>query len=398
MKYLVYLYYPILLIILLWGAKFCKRKTWNEDYMSLSQTKALQGFFAICIMLHHIAQNTCAYWLPSFAIEHGLECFVSSGYIFVGVFLFCSGYGLYRSYTLKQNYLKGFFGHRILPVLISYYSTSLIFVIVRYFMGEPMDVMQVIFYMTGLQLGNPNGWYVLVMPLMYIGFYLAFKFCKSEKKAVWMICLWVFVYTLIGTMVNHNKWWLCGQWWYNSVHFFAIGIVFARYEKAIIERIKKHYIRNVIMALVGAFLLNILSEGVIQPIVSYYGEDYGMNFIVLRRWICLLSQILASCAFVFFVFMLGLKIKIGNKVLVFMGSITLEFYLIHGVFVELFGFSFNDMMPSLYYIRNIFLLVLVVALPSIPLAMGIQKFDRWLARLLTGKNKKEKKASAQVSE
>ncbi|MBQ8633290.1 MAG: acyltransferase family protein, partial [Lachnospiraceae bacterium] len=98
----------------------------------------------------------------------------------------------------------------------------------------------------------------------------------------------------------------------------------------------------------------------------------------------LLSQMLASCAFVFFVFMLGMKMKIGNKVLNFMGTITLEFYLIHGLFVELFGFNFVDARPAIHYIKNVALYVLVVLVLGLISAILLQK----LHNLILGKYKK----------
>lgn len=94
MNWLVYVCYPLLGILLLSGACIYKRGEWNEEFMSLSQTKALQGFCAVCVMLHHIGQKTCASWLPGRVITHGLDVFVPVGYFFVGIFLFCSGYGL----------------------------------------------------------------------------------------------------------------------------------------------------------------------------------------------------------------------------------------------------------------------------------------------------------------
>lgn len=73
---------------------------------------------------------------------------------------------------------------------------------------------------------------------------------------------------------------------------------------------------------------------------SYYGENFHAPHKVLRRWACLTSEVLASSSFVFFVFLVGMKIRFGNRFLQFMGGITLEFYLIHGLFVELFGYNF----------------------------------------------------------
>lgn len=394
MDLLVYGYYFVLVAILLWGAKFYGPKTWNDGFMSLSQTKALQGFCAICVMLHHIGQKTCAPWHDPRVVVHGLDVFVPIGYFFVGVFLFCSGYGLYKSYQKKPDYLDGFFSRRILPIIVAFYSTAWIFLIVRALMGEKISLPQLIIYITGLQLANPNAWFVIALPMLYFGFYLSFKYCKNDKKALFATCMVVFGYTLIGTIVDHNNWWMRGEWWYNSVHFFSLGLLFACYEKTVIEKVKKHYALYVILAFVSIFVFYILSE-MAQGIFSYYGENYHLNFKVLRRWVCLVSQMAASCSFVFFIFILGLKIKIGNKLLAFMGTITLEFYLIHGVFVELFGYSFIDIAPSLYYIRNVALMILVVAIPSIPAALFVKKLDKWAVDLLTGnKEAKAKKIEA----
>lgn len=379
MDKLVYIWYVVLFAVLFWGVKFYKKGTWNDEFMSLSQTKALQGFFAICIMFHHAAQKTCAPWLNPRFIIHGLDVFVPIGYFFVGIFLFCSGYGLYKSYKVKKDYLNGFFARRILPVILSFYSTGLIFLAVRALMKEKMDVAQVIYYITGLQLSNPNAWFVIALPIFYFGFFLSFKYIKNEKVALFVTCMVVFVYTLIGTIVDHNDWWMRGEWWYNSVHFFSIGLLFARHEKTIISKIKKRYLLYVILAFVSIFVFYIASE-IAQGVFSYYGENFHADHKVLRRWACLFSQILASCAFVFFVFMMGLKVKIGNKVLNFMGTITLEFYLIHGIYVELFGYSFIDLAPSLYYIKNVALFVLVIVVLSLPSAVLLQKFHQLVLR------------------
>lgn len=381
MDKIVYIYYLLLAVILFWGAKFYKKGIWNDGFMSLSQTKALQGFFAICIMFHHAGQKTCAPWLNPKYIIHGLDLFVPIGYFFVGIFLFCSGYGLYKSYKEKPNYLNGFFKRRILPLILAFYSTGLIFLLVRLLMKEKMDLPQVIYYITGLQLSNPNSWFVIALPIFYLGFYLAFKFIKNEKAAVFVTCMVVFVYTLIGTFIDHNDWWMRGEWWYNSVHFFSIGLLFARHEDFIVSKVKKHYILYVLLAFVTIFVFYKFSVYT-QNTFSYYGENAHLEFTlkVLCRWICLISQVAASCAFVFFVFMLGMKIQIGNKVLKFMGTITLEFYLIHGLFVELFGYSFIDLAPSLYYIKNVALFVMVVVVLSIPSALLLQKFHNLVLR------------------
>lgn len=390
MDKLVYLYYPILIGLLFWGAQFYGRGSWNEGFLSLKQTKALQGFCAICIMLHHIGQKTCAFWLSPRYIIHGLDLFVPFGYYFVGIFLFCSGYGLYESYRSKPNYLQGFFGRRMLPVMVAFYSTGLIFLGARLLMGEKLSIPQLLLYLSGLQLCNPNTWFVIALPILYLGFYLSFRFCKTEKAAVAATCLYVLAYTILGTLIDHNDWWMRGEWWYNSVHFFSLGILFACHKEKIIENVKKHYVLYLVLAFVLMFVFYGLSEYT-QSVFSYYGETFHADFKVLRRWVCLLAQMAASCSFVFLVFMGTMKIEIGNRFLAFMGAIALEFYLNHCLFIELLGYSFLDTVPSLYYIKNMALMVAAVFLPSIPLAVLVQRFDRWVVHLLTKQKRIKKK-------
>lgn len=379
MDKLVYLYYIALLLILFWGAKVCKKHTWNEEFMSISQTKYLQGFFAICVMLHHAGQKTCAPWHNSKYIVHGLDFFLNIGYLFVSVFLFCSGYGLYKSYKQKENYLQGFVKRRILPLVLAFYSTGLIFFLVRLLMGEKMSGPQMFYYLSGAQLCNPNSWFVIALPIFYLGFYLAFKFIKKDGWALLATVLVVFVYTLIGTLVDHNNWWMRGEWWYNSVHLFSIGLLYARFEQPVTEHVKKHYRLYLILSVIGLAVFYFLSLAA-QGMFSYYGENWNAPDKVQRRWVCLLSQQAVSCAFVFMVFLLNMKIKLGNKVLGFMGALTLEFYLIHGLFVELFGFDFLEIRPSLYYIRNVALYLLVVIVLSVPSAVLLQKVHHMILR------------------
>lgn len=381
MDKLVYIYYPILLLVLLWGAKLCDFKKWNDEFMSPSQTKALQGFTALCIMFHHIGQKTCASWLHPKLIIPGLEIFVPIGYYFVGIFMFCSGYGVYKSYKTKPNYLKGFVGRRIFPLILAYYSTGIIFLIARVLLKEKMDVPQFLYYLFGLQLSNPNTWYVIAMPFLYLCFYLAFKFCKKERTAILLVCVMVFLYTLLGTFIDHNNWWMRGEWWYNSVHFFTIGLLFARHEGKLLPVIKKYYYVFLIVCLVLVLPLYGLSEYA-QGTFSYYGENFHAPDKVFRRWVCLASQIACSCAFVFSVFLLGLKVKIGNRFIRFMGTITLEFYLIHGLFLELFSYSFANVAPSIYYVKNVALLVLIVFIPSIPAALLLQKLHKKISAMV----------------
>lgn len=388
MDKLVYLTYPIILLALLWGGKFYRKGQWNEEFMTLKQTKYIQGFIALCIMLHHVGQETCASW-QDYELRPGLEAFTQIGYLLVSVFLFCSGYGLYKSYKSKDDYLKGFIVKRIVPLIIAFYTSGWLYLIARVLMHEKMDGKKIFFYIIGWLQPSPFSWYVSVMPIFYLVFYLSFRFIKSEKAKIAVIVASVFAYTFLGTYIDHNDYWMRGEWWYNSVHLFWIGIIFARHEDKIIENMKRFYLPLLYLSLLGSYVVFQLSE-IITNTVSYYGQynpELTKTGVILNRWICLGSQMIAAILFVFTILLISLKLRIGNKYLGFMGGITLEFYLMHGLGLELFAREFCNILEPVYMIQNVALLEVVVFALGILSALVIKKLDNVILRLFTTKKK-----------
>ena len=80
----------------------------------------------------------------------------------------------------------------------------------------------------------------------------------------------------------------------------------------------------------------------------------------------------------------NLKVKIGNPVNKFLGTITLELYLVHGLFVEIFGpYIILERAMSKTPIRNIFVYVIVVFAVSVPLAWLVSLGNKRIKNLLT---------------
>ncbi len=88
MEWAIYLPYAALLLLLSLGIRCHGRGKWNEEWLSLGQAKMLQGFMAVLIMFHHMAQKTCAPWHAQRFIVHGLDPVVPMGCLLGGVFLF----------------------------------------------------------------------------------------------------------------------------------------------------------------------------------------------------------------------------------------------------------------------------------------------------------------------
>ena len=371
----MYLVYFLLALLVFWGAKCAGKKEWNEEYTSLKQTKILQGITALFIALHHMGQKTCASWQPIRYQVHGLDVFIPLGYLFVGVFFFCSGLGLYRSLHSKQDYLKGFVRRRIMPIVIAYYLSELIYTVIRLLMGQKMDIREMLWYLSGLHMANSNAWYVVVIPFFYLAFWAAFRFCKREGTAIFLVFLFTLGYTVLGTSIDHqNDWWMQGEWWYNSIILFPMGLLFGKHEKRVTAVLKKGYLFWLLLFFAGVFLTFRQSEWFNAHYWSYY--SYWGPMKIPRRLVCVGFQWLAAFFYTAFCFVFMLKARLGNKALAFMGGLTLEFYLMHGAFVELFGFNFLNISKSLVYIKKVPLYIVAVLACSIAAALAF----RWLRK------------------
>lgn len=307
-------------------------KSWNEDYWNRSQTKAILGLMALGIVLHHMAQKTCAPWLPDEYIVHGLEPFLNLGFIFVGLFFFCSGYGLYKSIKNKPDYLKGFIGNHLRPIILLYIISNVCF----YMIGEVL---------------NGYTWFIYAIVYLYFAFFISFKFCKNEKNSIILLAGFVILYVVYCEVM------VLGTWVYNTVGIFLIGLLFAKYSDSIVAYIRSKYeycLTGCILGLLIAFPWSLYISGKITGAGTMF-----MYF--LFRWLSVILQFIAASSFSVLIFVLNQKIVIRSKALEFVGDMTLELYLIHVLFVEMFGYCFsNTENEAVCYIRNIFLYCLAV--------------------------------------
>ncbi|MBO4926598.1 MAG: acyltransferase [Clostridia bacterium] len=361
----MYLFYFLLAALLFFGCRACRRGEWNEEFTSRGQTKILQGFMALCVALHHMAQKTCAPWHNSRFIVHGMDVFVPLGFLFVAVFFFCSGLGLYKSLKTKPDYLRGFFRKRILPIIVAFYLSEFIYTGIRLLMGEKMDALTVVWYLSGLHMANFNVWYVIAIIFFYLAFWGAFRLCKKrEGLAILLVTVFVLAYTVLGAYLGHPQgWWMRGEWWYNSVLLFPLGLLFGRFERPVTKACKKAYWVLLPLFFAGIFLsakLWHMAEGA----WGYYWVGQPLQE-TARRLGTAASQWLVCICFVGFCFLLMMKVRFGNKALKWLGAATLEFYLMHGVFVELFGYDFLEFTKSLTYIRKVPLYIQAVLACSV---------------------------------
>ena len=348
----------ILALCLFVGAKISKRKQWNEDVLSYEQTKSFLGFCALIIILHHCALRTCASWLAANRIVHGLDAFVFLGYLCVAVFFFCSGYGMYTGSRKKEGFFKGYY-KRILRIIIPAAVMWVTFFLIE--KGKGMTIQKPVWINTYEYI-----WYIPAIIYMYLFFYLSSHLIKNEKIGMVVQLAGALIYFICCKLFSP------GTWWYNTPYLFFIGVFAAGHREKINTVLEKGYpfwlVLSFVVTMAGFIVSNYYYQVVTALGFSYQEPAHGIFELT--------GQAISALSFVIFVVLVGMKIKIGNKLLMVLGSFTLEIYLVHPLFVQLFGFAFvQDTAKPLYHIQNPFLYALTVAAVSIPLAYVLHRLN-----------------------
>ena len=393
-----------LLILYIWGGscKFGRRGEINEDYTSLETMKSLRGFAAIGVILHHISQEEI------FQKKGELSMFVNAGAYFVAIFFFCSGYGLLKSFDNKKDYLKGFVRKRIVKaIVLPFYVNVLIYGLGHLIAGPKMTADHWICNLTGLTMMNPYAWFPIILALLYLVFFLTFRFIKARPVSLGIILLFIFGLGLAFCYNGHFAWWsgepnwwltpeamnapwwknthtllLSGEWWVNSAPAFFTGLIFANYEKALTEWFRKLYaVKFHILLAVTMLAFKLSSFG--QMKFGYWTEYMGNGpgtAEKIKTYFCQVPLFLLL-GLTIIVFMM--KYHVSNPVSRFFGKYSLHTYLMNLMALELFRFLQTDK-TSPFKAGNYDLLIYAFAVfaGSILLGMAEQHLTGLIQKLL----------------
>lgn len=376
-------YLIIFAFMLLLGAKIAQKGEFHEDFLSLKLSKGIQGFCAICIIAHHFVQP----YMYSGEGAGPMTFFGLIGFLFVGVFFFFSGYGLFKSYKTKPDYLKGFLRKRLPVVLVPLYVINTILTVIVLATGgvlyndlNPivMGMDNIMFRVTtflGITLMNSNAWYMITIAMFYIVFYFAFRNNRNEDTAFRIMGIFSLVYIAAGLFAGHGIFWLQGEWWYNSSFLLFIGMYVAKNEEKVISFIKRKY--AVIISVLAVFTPIITLVAIaVTAMLSYYRpglEGIGCSIV------CLFFETLAGILFTTLILMLTMKVRLNNIILDFLGSIALEVYLVHRFFIVAFNSEYVTIPNQVLYLTAVYGATIVAAII-------LHKIDGAIAGLIRGKS------------
>lgn len=313
--------------------------------MSVDTGKYYRGFFSIVVMFYHLAG----------CIEIGItfHYFTSVGYLATAFFFFLSGYGLQKAYIEKHDrYRRGFIFKRIPTILIPYIIITAIYWLMYYIGGKCYSLRDI-----GLAVikGTPivsYSWYIICILAFYVAYWLIMNLCRKRYSLMILYgTVWYFLYALFCIKMRY------GVWWYNESYILIVGMLWAIYERSILEFLDKFY--HFLAPLTwSSFIVLFLYESKIDSIV---------NNSVASLILILITAIL----FVLCVIMFSLKVQIGNKILGFFGGISLEIYISHGLFM-------NMLRSEWVYISNDFLWCLSVITGTIVFSYCIHNVFQYI--------------------
>lgn len=327
----------------LWGMKYSPNK---NSFMTMDDASFLRGFWCIIVVLVHVPvdyQNRIQDMMGSFA------------YIGVTFFFMTSAYGLKWSMEHKPGYMDHFWARRLPHILLPAIIANVFEVAMKSLIGEERSWYSYL---------DINGW-VKVLLLYYFVFWLIYKilpkFIKGKSWQDATMCLIVVAFSLIDYFTVLK---ITSKWVVEPLGF-AYGILAARYADKIRSMIRDRWVAKSI----GLML--------ISAVIGVLYLKYKAVYI----WGGYLLKVLLGIAITAFMYELIAKLKVGNKVNRFIGSISYEVYILHrGVFalmIFVFGYTLNS---GLYIVASVILTMILAVLLKKACDMVIKRFQKPAAK------------------
>ena len=364
MQNVLLMIFPILLLVMtFFHAVPAKKGLLSDTFLNLNQSKNIQASVCLAIILHHLTQQITVYGMHP---KGPITLLNYIGYLFTGLFFFFSGYGLMASLNARPDYLKSFLKHRLPAVLIPFWVINILGVILTSALpGPKLKPAKVICDITGLTLINSNGWYIIEICMLYIIFYVLFRFIKNRNAASTLMCAATILIIIYAFFQGHDPegakaHWFKGEWWYNSTLTFVFGIYFIRFKDRFSDFCVKHYGKMVSLFAVLT-VISVCASIYAQNFLGYYHEPVHHG--VRDAAITLVIQTVSCIIFTTFILIMNMKLSIGNKSLHFIRFMSLELFLVHGYFLEkIFGrVEMNDFLRFIVVISSSILCCIPIA-------------------------------------
>lgn len=298
-------------LLCLYGMEWGQEKA-LPDYLSKDRKNAVNGVFILIVFLSHIK----FYITMSGHKYHSLgdmiyyRFFAMIGQLMVVMFLFYSGYGVMESIKKKgKPYIDNMPKKRILTTLKNFDIAIVIYLLVNIMLGNAITVKQFVLSLIAYEdIGNSN-WYIFVILLCYFIHWISAKAILFTHRTTFVFSLWGM--TLLNGLV------LCQvkePWWYNTLWAYPCGVFFSLYKQQIEGIVMKHFLLTVIVLSVLFLGIYLLTEDMMGIRTNALSVVYALGVVVM-----------------------SMRIKIGNRILCWMGKHLFPIYIYQHVPMMVFS-------------------------------------------------------------
>ena len=336
MKALILLVYPALWLgAVFFRARIAKHDEGSSSFLLQDQTRMIQAFACIGVVLHHLTQQITSYGVFN---KGPVTVLNDMGFLFTALFFFFSGYGLITSLQTKPDYLKTFLYRRLPSVLIPFWAVNVLGVLLNTAgYGAHRTAAQILSEIFGITLVNSNGWFIVEIVILYLLFWLIFRLIPNRDAALALLCIAALLLIRYSFFQGHdvpgNKvHWFRGEWWFNSTIAFPAGLLTARFQKRLAGYSRRHLIPLLLLFLVLSAVTFFISVRCVNR-YGYY-TDPTSSHAVRNAAVTLASQMAACCTFIGFVVLLNQKVILNSPIMRYVAGISRELFLIHGYFVN----------------------------------------------------------------
>lgn len=272
------------------------KQTDIDSTFSKEVTNGLKGLLALVIMGSHLF----------YVIDFPLFWFCNKvGTTAVSLFLFISGYGLTLSLLKSpQSYLQGFFRKRFWKVLKPMLIATILYQLLLYLDSGSFsaNILSDLAFKGHTPL--PNAWFIFALLYCYISFYIAFSL-KVNRPGSIIIILIATVLFILYTLHFHFE-----RAWWVTLPSFVTAVGFACYRNHLYPIIMRWW---VMLLMIFGVVAIVLSEVELLLLLSY----------------CFIPLVVVA--------LLGyIRLPWGKlRSVQFLGSISYEIYLLHGIFIQL---------------------------------------------------------------
>ncbi|MBO4494453.1 MAG: acyltransferase family protein [Clostridiales bacterium] len=339
----LYICLAVLGAILFTGSS--KRPANEMAFFDRISSKEIQGVLAVFIMFHQTVVALDA----NFKDAGDMMFFYYYGILAVSFFFFSSGFGLLKRWMTDKDYIKGFMKRRIFTVLVPFFICNYIYLtdalLNNIIFRKHFGFGEVICSFFGIFLVNNEMWFAVEIMILYVAFRIVFSKVKKPLTGILIMTGVVLAMMTIGLFSGHSNtgvmsYWFKGEWWYNTIFMFPIGMLYAYKEERINKVIKRSFVSILLASSILLVLLDYIHRGLILD--SIYWTEYTKSpHPLLDKLHGLGVETLFELVFLILVITIISRIKIGNPVIKFFGKISLEIIMLNYLMIDKLFFLYT---------------------------------------------------------